>query len=131
GAPGRITAHLDKQRAEVGIINIKVVVVHVDRLVARELKLPADLLALEGLRFLLRHTDEDNPIFYPALLPDLVGYVVLPLFQNVHSPDIRICCIGAARPRLSIALFDEAVLRRDPKVDIRYWGLISCHDTSV
>src|SRR5262249_38722921 len=73
----RITAHLDKQRAEVGILNIKVVVVYVDRLVARELKLPVDLLALEGLRFLLRHTDENDPILYAALLPDLVGYLVL------------------------------------------------------
>ena len=73
GGPWRIAAHFEEHGAEVGIVNVEVVVVHLDRLVAREQKFSVDLLALEGLRLLLRHSDKDDPILDAALFPDLVG----------------------------------------------------------
>jgi hypothetical protein len=54
--------------------------VHVSRLIARELKLPGHLLAWERLRLFLCHADEGDPVLLAALLPDLVGDIVLPLF---------------------------------------------------
>jgi len=54
-------------------------VVHVDGLVARELEPPVDLLALECLRLLLRHSDEHDPVTHAALLPNPIGDLVLPL----------------------------------------------------
>ena len=66
--------------AEVGVINVEIVVIHVDALVARELEPPVDFLALESLCFLLRHADEDDSIAYAALLPNSVGELVLALF---------------------------------------------------
>jgi hypothetical protein len=53
-------------------------VVDAHALVARELELPIDFLAWEGLRFLMRHTDEHDAIAHTALLPDPVGDVVFP-----------------------------------------------------
>src|SRR5262249_42072189 len=47
--------------------------------VARELELPVYLPPVPGLCFLLRHADEDDPISYPTLLAETVGYVVFPL----------------------------------------------------
>jgi len=55
-APGRITAHLDKQWTEVGIIHLEVIVIHVQGLVALKLEPPVDLLAPESCRLLLRRT---------------------------------------------------------------------------
>jgi hypothetical protein len=54
-------------------------VIHVDGLVAREQKLPVDLIALVGMCFLLSYPYENNPIAYTALLAQAVGDVVLPL----------------------------------------------------
>jgi GxxExxY protein len=62
GGLGRIAAHFEEQRAEAGIVNVEIVVIDVDRLVAREPELPVDLLALESLRLLLRHAHE----YYPS-----------------------------------------------------------------
>src|SRR5437016_8613703 len=42
------------------VIDVEVVVIDVDCLVAVELELPVDLLAVEGLRFLLRHPNEND-----------------------------------------------------------------------
>ena len=55
--------------------------VDVHRLVARELELPADLLALVRLRLLLRHADKHDAVADPALLPESVGYLVLPFLM--------------------------------------------------
>jgi hypothetical protein len=38
GAPRRIAAYFDEQRTEIGVVNVEVVVVHVDGLVARVLE---------------------------------------------------------------------------------------------
>jgi len=46
--PRRVTADLEKQRAELFLIDLEVIGIDVDRLVAIELELPVDLLALEG-----------------------------------------------------------------------------------
>src|SRR5215469_17925284 len=46
GSPRRVAAHLQKQRPEVGIVNVEVVVVHIHGLIAGELELSVDLLAL-------------------------------------------------------------------------------------
>lgn len=56
--------------------------VHVDRLVTRELELPADLFTLEVLGLLLRHTNEDNPVAYAPLLPN----PIVPLSDVVSKP---------------------------------------------
>ena len=61
GSPWRVAAHLQKQRPKIDIVNIEIVVVHVDRIVARELELSVDLLALKCLRLLLRHPVKTMP----------------------------------------------------------------------
>ena len=81
GPPRRIAANFEEHRAEIGIINIEVVVVDVDGLVARVLEPAIDFLALECLCLLLRHAYEHDPIANPALLPDAVGDVIFPLFM--------------------------------------------------
>jgi hypothetical protein len=53
--------------------------IDVDRLVAVELELPVDLLAVECLGLLLRHPDEDNAVSHVAATPKVVGNIVLPL----------------------------------------------------
>jgi hypothetical protein len=78
--PRRIAAYFDEQRPEVCIVDIEVVVVHVDSFVACELESSIHLLALESLRFLLRHTDEDDPVADVALAPTRIGHIVLALF---------------------------------------------------
>ncbi len=60
--PWRVTADLEEQRAELFVVDVEVIVIDVDRLVAVELELSVDLLAVEGLRFLLRHPDENDAI---------------------------------------------------------------------
>src|SRR5208283_5460181 len=67
GGPGRVTAHFEEQRAKVRVVDVEVVVVDVNRLVAREQKLPVDLLALESLRLLLRHPHEYHPLSRSAI----------------------------------------------------------------
>lgn len=79
GCPRRITAYLQEQRSELGIVKVEVVVVHVNRLVARELELPVDLLALKCLRLFLCDSNEDDAVAHPALLPNSVGDVILAL----------------------------------------------------
>jgi hypothetical protein len=64
GSPRRIAAHFDEQRAEVGIVDVEVAVIHINGLVARELEPTVDLLALESLGFLLGYTDEDDRARY-------------------------------------------------------------------
>jgi hypothetical protein len=85
-APRRVTANLQKQRAELLVINVEIVVIDLDRLVAIELKPPVDFLAMEGLRFLLRHPNEHNAVAYVAVPPEAVGDIVFPLFvpELVH-----------------------------------------------
>jgi hypothetical protein len=60
--PRRIATNFEEHRAEIGIVNIEVVVVNVDGLVTRVLELAIDFLALECLCLLLRHANEHNPI---------------------------------------------------------------------
>src|ERR1035437_2804620 len=79
-APRRVAANFDEQRTEVRIINVEIVVVDVDRLVAVELKLPVDFLPVESLRLLLGHPDEDNSVPHLPLPSEIVGDVVLPFF---------------------------------------------------
>src|SRR6516164_9637776 len=78
GAPRRIAANLDEQRSEIGVVDIEVIVVDVDRLVPVELKLAVDFLPIESLRLLLRHPDEDNSISHLPLPTKLVGNIVFP-----------------------------------------------------
>ena len=79
GPPRRVAAHLQEQRPEVLVIDVEIVVVHVDGLVARELEPPVDLLALERLRLLLCDPDEHDPVTDAALPPNPIGDIVLPL----------------------------------------------------
>ena len=85
-APGRIATDLQEQRTEVFIVDIEVIVVYVDRFVTVKLELSVDLPAVEGLRFLLRHPDEDDRIPPLALAAELVGNVVFSLFvlEPIH-----------------------------------------------
>ena len=68
--------NFDEQRAEARVINVEVVMVDVDRLVAVELKLPVDFLPVESQRPLLGHPDEDNSVLNLPLAPKIGGYVV-------------------------------------------------------
>jgi len=70
--PGRIAAHFAEQRAEIGIVNVEIVVIDVDRLVTREPELPVDLLALEGLR----HADEHDPVADLPFPAEIVGNII-------------------------------------------------------
>src|SRR5215467_8574836 len=79
GAPWRIAAHLQKQRPEIRIVNVEVVVVHVDGLVARALKLSVDFPALKCLRLLLGHSHEYDPVANAPSLPHPVCDFVLSL----------------------------------------------------
>ena len=78
--PRRVAADLEKQRAELFVIDVEIVVIDVDRLVAVELELPVDLVAVEGLRFLLRYPNENDGVSHVAAAPEAVGNIVLPLF---------------------------------------------------
>ena len=77
--PRRVTADLEEQRAELLVIDVEVVVINIDRLVAVELEPPVDLLAVEGLRFLLRHPNENDGVSHVAAAPEAVGNLVFPL----------------------------------------------------
>jgi hypothetical protein len=68
--PRRVAAQLEKQWAEVVVVNVKVVMVHVDGLVPAELKLPGDLLSAERLRLFLRGPDVPERFAGGAGLPD-------------------------------------------------------------
>lgn len=61
-------------------MDVEVVVMDLDRMVAVELELPVDLLAVEGLRFLLRHPHEYAAVSHVAAAPETVGNIVFPLF---------------------------------------------------
>src|SRR6202030_434397 len=78
-SPRRVAADFDKQRSEVLVVNVEVVVVDVDRFVAVELKLAIDLRAAERFRLLLRHADEDDLIPHSSLTAEIVGNVVFSL----------------------------------------------------
>lgn len=54
--------------------------IHVDRFVAVELKLPVDLPALECLGFLLCHPDEHDRIPHRAPAAEFIGKVIFLLF---------------------------------------------------
>jgi len=72
--------------------------VDVDCLVPCELELSADLLAAEGLRFLLRHPDEDNSVPHAALPAHLVGDIVLPFLVVERVDRNRLAlCFGSYR----------------------------------
>ena len=85
-APRRVAADLQEQRAELLVINVEIVVIDVNRFVTIELKPSVDLLAVEGLRFLLRHSNEHHGVAYVAALSETVGDIVFPLFvpELVH-----------------------------------------------
>src|ERR1700728_308550 len=67
----------EEQRAEVGIVNIEIVGIDVDRLVACKPELPVDLLALESLRLLLRHTHEHPSVADLTFPAEIVGNIIL------------------------------------------------------
>ena len=79
--PGRVAADFEEQRAELFVVDIEIVVVHVNRLVTVELELSVDFPAVESLRFLLRHSDEHDPIPHRALAAEFVGNVVFSLLM--------------------------------------------------
>src|SRR5579862_7833692 len=79
-SPRRIAAHFQKQRSEFLIVDVEGVVVDVNRLVTIELELSVDLCAVERLRLLLRHTNEDDLVPHPAPPPKAVGDIVLAFF---------------------------------------------------
>jgi hypothetical protein len=71
--------------------------VHIDRFVAVELKLPIDFAALKRLGFLLRHPDKDDRIphrtltaefirqvIFLLLVPELVNRNRFPFRQRLH-----------------------------------------------
>ena len=51
GGPRRVAAHFHEQRPEIAIVDVEIVVVHVDPLVPCELELPVHLLALNACAF--------------------------------------------------------------------------------
>ena len=77
-APRRIATNFDEEGSEVGVVDIEIVVVDVDGLVAVELKLPVYLLPVERLRLLLGHSDEYDAVADLPLAAELIGDVVLP-----------------------------------------------------
>ena len=79
-SPRCVAAYFDKQRIGVGIVYVEIVVVHVGRLVACELQLAVDLLALVGLRLFLCNANEHYPIANATLLPNLIRSIVFSFF---------------------------------------------------
>src|SRR6185437_5966436 len=71
--PRRIAAHFDEQRTKVLVVDVKVVVIDVDRLIPVELELAVHLLPLEALGFLLSYSNEDDPIAGAPFSPKSVG----------------------------------------------------------
>jgi len=98
--PRRVAADFDKQRPEVLVIDVEVVVIDVDRFVAIELELSVDLLPVERLRLLLRHTDEDNSVSHLPLPSEVVGNVILSLFMP-ELIDWHLFAIGLRFDRLA------------------------------
>ncbi len=76
-SPRRIAADLQEQRSEVLVVDVEVIVIDVDRLVAVELELPVDLFPVESVRLLLGHSDEDHSVPCSSLTPELVAGLVL------------------------------------------------------
>ena len=77
-APGGVAADLQEDRPEVLIVDVKVVVIDVDRLVAIVEGVPF-FAGREGLRLLLGHADEHHLVEHPALLAQPIGHLVLAL----------------------------------------------------
>ena len=73
-----VAANFDEQRSEVGVVDVEIVVVDVDGLVAAELKLSVYFLPIERLRLLLGHSDAYDAVADLALAAELIGDVVLP-----------------------------------------------------
>src|SRR5580700_3232871 len=78
-SPRRIAAHFQKQRSEVLVVDVEVVVVDVNCFVAVELELSVDPGAVERFRLLLSHTNEDDLVPHAVLPAEAVGDIVLPL----------------------------------------------------
>src|ERR1041384_5913155 len=94
GRPRRVAAHFEKQRAEVRIIDVEVVMIDVNRLVASEQELPVDLPALESLDLLLRQSHEYHPIADLPFPPEIVGdiiltFLVVELVEGNAFPSVR------------------------------------------
>src|SRR3954454_20454716 len=94
-APRRVAGQLDKQWPEVFVINVEVIMVDVDGLIAIELKLTVHLRSVERFRLLLCNSDEDNLVAYFPLSTEIVGDIVLPLFVlkliNRNLMPFRLC----------------------------------------
>src|SRR3974377_1110689 len=100
GAPRRVSAKLEEQRSEIGVVDIEVIVVDVDRLVPVELKLAIDLLPIESLRLLLCHPEEDDstpPLPLPA---KVVGNIVFP-FLVLELVNRDLLSLGLSLHRLA------------------------------
>src|ERR1041385_2999128 len=81
-SPWRVAAHLHEQRPKVFVVDVEVVVVDVNRLVAVKLELSVHLLAAEGLGFLLCYADEHHAFSRASLATNPVGDVVLLLLMR-------------------------------------------------
>src|SRR2546427_6386350 len=78
-APGGVAADLQEDRPEVLVVNVKVVVIDVDRLVAIIVERAALFAGGESLGFLLGHANEHHLVTNPALSAPAVGDFVLAL----------------------------------------------------
>jgi hypothetical protein len=101
-APRRVAANLEKQGAEILIVDVEIVVVDVDGLVPVELELPVHLLPVERLGLLLRDPDEDDLIPHWPLPSNLIGDVVLLLFV-VELVNRNVVSLGLCFHRLTEA----------------------------
>ena len=78
-----MASHLSRAapRQALCIIEVEVVVVHVNCLVAVKLKLPVDLLPVKSQGFLLGHTDEYDAVPRAPLAPEFIGDFVFVLLM--------------------------------------------------
>jgi len=77
--PGRITARLQEDRPEVLVVDVKVVVIDVDGLVAIVLKGTPLFAARKSLRLLLSHANEHHLVAHAPLTTQPLRYFVLTL----------------------------------------------------
>lgn len=100
--PWRVAADFDKYRAEFRIVDVEVVMVHVNGFVTVEVELPVDLVPGESLGLLLRHANEHDGIPHRALLTEPVGNIVLSfLMPELVNRDLllfRQCFYGLSGP---------------------------------
>ena len=82
-APRGVAADFDEQWAEVRVIDIEIVVVHIHGFVALEFKTSVHLFPAECLGFLLGYPNEDDPVPHLPFLGQSIGDIILPLLMLV------------------------------------------------